>query len=189
MDFRICKIGGIGNRSFTICGASDYLAPEQISQRGHGGPVDLWSMGVLLFELCTGTHPFSASSEVATYAKIASFGSKSGPDLSFPDTISPDMKSLINKLLMPTPEARIGAGIGGLATLKNHPVFSATEWESVATKPSPVTLSAIVNTELSEILHHGFSSDLGTPCHTHTHSLYHDLVLLATHTLTRCIMT
>ena len=177
MDFRISKIGGIGNRSFTICGASDYLAPEQISQRGHGGPVDLWSMGLLLFELCTGTHPFSANSEVATYAKIASFGSKSFPDLTFPESISPEMKSLINKLLMPTPEARLGAGIGGLVNLKNHSVFNGVDWDNVATKPSPVTLSAIVNTELSEIIKVGFSSDIGTDSLTNSFTYTYTLLV------------
>lgn len=59
MDYKVCKIGGVGSRSFTICGASDYLAPEQISQRGHGAPVDLWALGVLLFELATGNHTIS----------------------------------------------------------------------------------------------------------------------------------
>ena len=119
MDFRFCKIGLFGSdKAFTICGASDYLSPEQIAQTGHGYPVDFWGMGVLLYELATGSHPFSSATEVATYSKITSFGTKTFPALKFSENISNDVKALINQLLVPTPEARIG-----FATLKKHPFF------------------------------------------------------------------
>lgn len=133
MDYRFCKLGIYGsNKTFTICGASDYLAPEQISQTGHSYPVDLWGMGVLLYELAVGSHPFSSNTEVATYSKITSFGTKSFPALKFPDNFNNDVKSLINQLLVPTPEARIGAGLSGFHSLKKHAFFkSFNQWESI----------------------------------------------------------
>eukprot|EP01035_Chromulina_nebulosa_P017471 gene17471-23023_t len=109
LDFRMCKVGLMGGKTYTICGAADYLAPEQISQRGHGTAVDLWALGVLLYELSVGIHPFAASSEVATYSKITSYGSKTFPALQFPDYISSEMQSLINQLLIPVPESRLGS--------------------------------------------------------------------------------
>ena len=36
----------------------------QVSQVGHSYPVDLWGMGVLLYEIAIGSHPFSSNSEV-----------------------------------------------------------------------------------------------------------------------------
>ena len=36
----------------------------QVSQVGHSYPVDLWGMGVLLYELAVGSHPFTSNSEV-----------------------------------------------------------------------------------------------------------------------------
>lgn len=141
LDYRFCRLGlytGGANKAFTICGASDYLAPEQIAQTGHSYPVDLWGMGVLLYELTVGSHPFSSHTEVATYSKISSFGTKANPALKFPDHFPAETKSLINQLLVPTPEARLGsAGHAGFVALKKHAFFKGfPHWEGI-TLPTP----------------------------------------------------
>lgn len=138
MDYRVCKVAAVGTRTYTICGASDYLSPEQISQRGHGEAVDFWAMGLLLFELSTGSNPFSTTSEVATYAKITSFGTKGFQELPFPDDILPDLRSLINRLLMPAPEARLGVGQGGISNLIKHAAFDSIDWQSLDRLRSPM---------------------------------------------------
>lgn len=44
----------------TICGTSEYMAPEMILYRPYGVSVDFWSLGVLAFQLLTGNLPFVA---------------------------------------------------------------------------------------------------------------------------------
>lgn len=47
-----------GFRTFTIIGTPHYMAPEVMQGKGYSLPVDLWSLGVLLFEFLCGALPF-----------------------------------------------------------------------------------------------------------------------------------
>jgi len=42
----------------TYCGTVDYLAPEMIDKSGHDEKLDIWCLGVLVYELLTGKTPF-----------------------------------------------------------------------------------------------------------------------------------
>ena len=45
----------------TYCGTVDYLAPEMIDKSGHDDKLDIWCIGVLVYELLTGRTPFLGS--------------------------------------------------------------------------------------------------------------------------------
>lgn len=156
MDYRFCKMGV--NRTFTICGASEYLAPEQILQKGHGQSVDFWALGVLLYELATGTHPFAAATEVATYAKISSFGMKTFPHLEFPSDLAPEVVSIINKLVIPNPEARLGSSSDGITSLKNQALFLHMNWDEFYNNISP--LVNLAKSESETIMSEGVKDDI-----------------------------
>ena len=64
--------------------------------------VDVWSVGVLCYELCTGHAPFESSkTRQETYRKILNV------DLKFPKHLSEDIQSFIRNLLVKNPEERM----------------------------------------------------------------------------------
>ena len=68
IDFGFAKI--IKDRSWTLCGTPEYLAPEILMVKGQGKGVDWWALGVLLYEMLAGQPPFDAQSEDELFPAI-----------------------------------------------------------------------------------------------------------------------
>lgn len=89
------------SRRGTICGTLDYLPPEMVKNQQHDYTVDLWSSGVLCFELIAGKAPFEARTYEVTYHNIIN------AIYSFPSFVSEEACDLIRKLLVPEPSKRL----------------------------------------------------------------------------------
>nr|XP_027072897.1 protein phosphatase 2C and cyclic nucleotide-binding/kinase domain-containing protein-like isoform X1 [Coffea arabica] len=142
VDFRFGKkfSGAAGDRTFTICGIADSLAPEIVQGKGHGFPADWWALGTLIYFMLQGEMPFGSWRESElTYARIAK------GQLTLPQTFSHHAVDLITKLLEVNESSRLGSG--GVGSLKSHPWFDGVDWKGVRerTIPTPHEIFSRIN--------------------------------------------
>ncbi len=97
VDFGISKMLNLGakERTYSIRGTPEYMAPEILKKKGYSYHVDWWALGTLAFEMLTGQAPFFDEDESQMYVKIVK------SKLSFPADInlSKPCKEFIEKLL------------------------------------------------------------------------------------------
>ena len=96
----------------TVCGTPIYLAPEIIKEQGHDERVDIWCIGVLLFELITGNVPFQGRDIETLKSNILHL------KIAWPKEMNPDAKDLVSKILKIDPSQRIS-----LEDMLEHPFF------------------------------------------------------------------
>jgi aurora kinase B len=78
----------------TFCGTLDYVPPEIVEGDFYDERVDIWSLGVLCYELTTGKAPFEVPNDQArTYNKICNV------EIKYPNHLSPELKDLIGRIL------------------------------------------------------------------------------------------
>jgi serine/threonine protein kinase len=97
----------------TVCGTPIYLAPEIIKEQAHDEHVDVWCIGVLLFELITGNVPFQGNDIETLQNNILKL------KISWPRDINTDVKNLIMKILKLDPNQRLP-----LSDMLQHPFFT-----------------------------------------------------------------
>ena len=97
------KIGDLGvakllnqtnNFAHTIVGTPYYLSPELCEEKPYNHKSDIWSLGCVLYELCTFRHPFEATNQGALILKIVR--ARFDP---IPSSYSPELKAMTEMLL------------------------------------------------------------------------------------------
>ena len=100
----------------TFCGTPEYIAPEMLLKKGHDTRVDIWSIGILMFELLAGYSPFVAKSNQELYQNIRRL------KIQWPKDMPPLAKNLISRILKLNPLDR-----PSFDEILNHQWFKQTK--------------------------------------------------------------
>jgi len=108
VDFGYAKVLKKGEQAMTLCGTPKYLAPEIIQGGGHTYSVDYWALGVIVYEMLCGEHPFEFWPNMDD---LSLFGSIVEAEyLALPiDTVSAAAIDLVDQLLVKNPARRLGS--------------------------------------------------------------------------------
>jgi len=125
-DFGFAKV--IEHRTYTLCGTPEYIAPEVLLNKGHGKPVDWWTLGILVYEMIVGYPPFVDEDPMGIYQKILA------GKITFPKIFHKEAKSLVKKLLTPDLGKRFGNLKNGANDIKEHKWFKDLNWDALLKK-------------------------------------------------------
>jgi serine/threonine protein kinase len=134
VDFGFAK--KVYDKTYTLCGTTDYLAPEVIQHKGHNAAFDWWTLGIFIYELISGKTPFQADSAPAAYQNILT-----GP-LYFPPVFNQAARDLVKCLLHKNPNKRLGMGANGeskCSEIQRHQWFAGFDFKAMLARelPSP----------------------------------------------------
>lgn len=118
----------------TLCGTTEYMAPEMIKKSGYSFQIDWWSLGILTYEMFFGMTPFEAGNKQQIYQNILK------GDVYFPREVNSDVKEFISMLLQKNPKKR-----GDFDSIKNSKLMKDINFNLVYQKKIPVLNSPLVS--------------------------------------------
>ncbi|MBI3653599.1 MAG: serine/threonine protein kinase [Acidobacteria bacterium] len=137
MDFGIARVLGTTRmtRQGMIIGTVDYMAPEQIKGQDSDSRTDIYSLGILLYEMLTGRVPFASDSE---YGMMMAQINEAPPP---PRTIAPHLPLHIEQAVMRSlaknPTARFqSVGEFRMALMANNALPTVIQESKTAVAPT-----------------------------------------------------
>ncbi|KAK3241382.1 hypothetical protein CYMTET_48848 [Cymbomonas tetramitiformis] len=126
-DMGFCKELKDGERKYTTCGTTDYMAPEILLCQGHDKSADLWAFGILVFEMLAGYPPFESDQEKDMIRACLK------GDIEFPDDFDQPARDLVKSLCKTDTKQRLGMDpVRGSEEIKAHAFFADVDWHGIA---------------------------------------------------------
>ncbi|KAI8147876.1 kinase-like domain-containing protein [Fennellomyces sp. T-0311] len=156
-DFGLSKVS-LDGKTNTICGTAEYMAPEVLAGLQYDYAVDWWSLGILIYDMLTGSPPFKGSNRQKTIDTIMS----KKPVM--PYYFTNEAKSLLNGLLRKNPHVRLGSK--GAEAIHKHRFFRKTNWTTLAERRvDPPIVPVVTDPESAENFDAAFTAEpiVGSP--------------------------
>lgn len=155
-DFGLSKEAS--NNSYSLNGTTEYMSPEMITQSEYGVEIDIWALGILLYEMLTNVTPFYSQNRNKMMENIIN----SNPDLlSIHDKKA---ANLIRNLLVKDPKKRFT-----IKDIKSHPFFSDINWDLVMRKEyKPTYIPYTLNQENPTNFDPRYTTEMPVDSLTHT---------------------
>jgi serine/threonine-protein kinase len=162
-DFGIAKMVTMGmTQAGQVLGTPNYMSPEQVKGRQIDGRSDIFSLGIILYDLVTGEMPFAGQNTTTVIYKI--INENPIPPRELDASIHPGLSYVICKALAKSPEERYQTcreladdlknfkNLGGPATpsatiMLNVPVLQSPELERAAGPPVVTPAPAVAPAE------------------------------------------
>jgi serine/threonine-protein kinase len=151
MDFGIAKAGGSMTSTGQVLGTPNYMAPEQVKGKPLDGRSDLFSFGVILYEMLTGEKPFAGQNVTTIIYKIVNENPIAPRDLDV--TVHPGLSAIVTRALAKSPEDRYQSGAEIIHDLENyktagaqmHATSALPAYTAPATNRKPTGTSALAS--------------------------------------------
>ncbi|MCK4574253.1 MAG: protein kinase, partial [candidate division Zixibacteria bacterium] len=152
LDFGLATVKGTEKLTQTgsTLGTIGYMSPEQVEGKPTDQRSDLFSLGVLLYELITSIAPFKRDNEATTFYAIAHEPPE--PMARYKSGVPDDLQRVVSKLLEKDPDLRYQSAEGVLPDLKRLVVSGSRDQEKLSSTPKQKLRKALLPTSVVALI-------------------------------------